>query len=193
MIYEVCELIATHLRDPQLGIAALSPHVPLNAGDPAVEEVMVLSEFEVDYLAGVPVPKELYATGPVVLVRRGDDVGEFSPAGNPEIAAADSRVGVAVLVLYPRETANALTTENRRLSAVLRALRASIGLFFERVPYDARELRAVQIVGLVEGSTIRLVPTVAMVSERDLMAGAVLLDCAVTDRWAEIDPLPNPP
>lgn len=183
MIYEVCELLATHLRDATMGVSALGASVPLAVGDPAVEEVTVVSEFEIPYVPGTRLPDSAFKDGPLVLVRRGDDLGEFAPAGNPEIAHEDGRVGVAILVVYPRLQAHSLDVENRRLSATLRAVRRSVGLFFESLPYEQRALREVQVVALL--GAIRVVPTVAAISEVDAMAGAVLVDVNVTDRWAE--------
>lgn len=188
MIYEVCELLATHLRDATHGVNALRASVPLAVGDPALEDVTVVSEFEIPYVPGVKLPDAAFADGPLVLVRRGDDTGEFAPAGNPEIAMEDGRVGIALLVVYPRLAAHGLDVENRRLSATLRAVRRSVGLFFEAIAHEARALREVQVVALL--GSIRVVPTVAAISEVDAMAGAVLLDLNVTDRWAEgITPL----
>ncbi|MBX3173275.1 MAG: hypothetical protein KF709_02630 [Gemmatimonadaceae bacterium] len=189
MIYEVCELLTTHLRDPQYGVAALSPSVPLPPGDPAVEEVTVVSEFEIDYLPGMPIPPAAYEKGPLVLVRRGDDVTEFSAPGNPEIVTADGRVGCSVLVLYPRQAIYTRQIENRRLSATLRAVRASVGLWLERIPYEERSLRGVQVVSAVAGSSLRVLSTVFALSEVDTLCGAVILELQVTDRWAELDPL----
>ena len=188
MIYEVCELLATHLRDATMGVNALRASVPLAVGDPALEAVTVVSEFEIPYVPGTKLPESAYRDGPLVFVRRGDDTGEFAPAGNPEVANADGRVGIAILVLYPRLQAHGLDVENRRLSATLRAVRRSIGLFFESRSHDQRALRDVQVVDLL--GAVRVMPTVAAISEVDAMAGAVLLDCNVTDRWAEgITPL----
>lgn len=190
MIYEVVERIAQHLQDPTLGVNGFVKLVPTGAGTPAMESVAVTSEFDITYLPGGMIPVEYYANGPLVLVRRGDDVGEFAPAGNPEIMDADSRVGVAVLVLYPRQEVNALHLENRRLSALLRCVQASVAHFFESVHYDDRCLRDVQIVTLLGAP--RLVPTISRISEIDVMAGALLLDLNVTDRWAEnvVPPIP---
>lgn len=183
MIYEVCELLATHLRDGAMGVNALIGSVPLAAADPALEAVTVVSEFEIPYVPGTKLPDSAFADGPLVLVRRGDDTGEFAPAGNPEIANEDGRVGVALLVVYPRLIAHGLDVENRRLSATLRAVRRSLALLFEERPYEQRELRGVQVVSLL--GAIRVVPTVAAISEVDAMAGAILLDMRITDRWAE--------
>ncbi len=183
MIYEVCDLLATHLRDPMMGVNAVRASVPLAPGDPALEAATVVSEFEIPYVPGTKLPESAYADGPLVFVRRGDDTGEFAPAGNPEIASADGRVGVAVLVLYPRLQRHGLDVENRRLLAMLRAVRHSVGLFFELVPYAQRELRDVQVVEHM--GAIRVLPTGAAISEVDAMAGVIMLDCRVTDRWAE--------
>lgn len=186
MIYEVCELLAAHLRHSTMGVDALAPAVPLALGDPALEPVTVVSEFEVDYLAGGKIPASAYKDGPLVLVRRADDVGEFAPPGNPDVMAEDSRCGVSVLALYPRVTNYAIRVENRRLSALLRVIRRSVGLWLEQAQYDARELRRVQVVNTI--GPIRVVPTIQLTSGEDsvdLVAGAVLLDLNVTDRWAE--------
>jgi hypothetical protein len=186
MIYEVCELIKQHLKDPAMGIDALAPSVPLAVGDPAIEFCTIVSEFDITYLPTGSIPPSAYKDGPLVLVRRGDDIGEFAPPGNPEILEADGRIGVAILALYPRESANTLDQENRRLSALLRVIRRSCELFFQDVPIESRDLREVRIVGPLGGA--RLVPTVARIGGEesvDLMAGAILLDLKVTDRWAE--------
>lgn len=191
MIYEVCELLATHLRDGADGIDALVGSAPLAPEDPPLEAVTVVSEFEVPYLAGGKIPASAYKAGPLVLVRRADDVGEFAPPGNPDVMADDSRCGVAVLVLYPRETNHAVHVENRRLSALLRVVRRSVGHWIEQKNYESRELRGVQVVGLL--GAIRVVPTLMMIGGEDatdLSLGAVLLDLNTTDRWAEgITPL----
>lgn len=188
MIYEVCELLATHLRDATMGVNALRASVPLAVGDPALEAVSVVSEFEIPYVPGTKLPDSAFADGPLVFVRRGDDVGEFAPPGNPEILLEDGRVGVAILVLYPRLVAHGLHVENRRLSATLRAVRRSVGLWLEAVSHDQRVLRDVVVVAGL--GSVRVVTTTAAISEVDAMGGAVLLDLNVTDRWAEgITPL----
>ncbi len=191
MIYEVCELLTTHLRDGADGIDALLGSVPLAPEDPPLEAVTVVSEFEVPYLAGGKIPASAYKTGPLVLVRRADDVGEFAPPGNPDVMAEDGRCGVAVLVLYPRETNRAVHVENRRLSALLRVVRRSVGIWIEEKNSDLRDLREVHVTGVL--GAIRVVPSIPMVSGEDatdLVLGAVLLDLNVTDRWAEgITPL----
>lgn len=190
MIHEVVERITQHLQDPTLGVNAFAPLVPRGAGTPAMETVEVVDEFTVPYLAGGTIPDALYANGPLVLVRRAHDVGEFATPGTIEVPDDDSRVGVAVLVLYPRRTQYELHLENRRLSALLRAVYASVAHLFESVAYEDRCLRDVQLVRLL--GPPRLVPTVARLSEVDTMAGALLLDVSVTDRWAEniVPPIP---
>lgn len=190
MIYEVVERIRMHLADSILGVNAFAPLVPMAAGDPALEDVAVESEFSIDYLPGHELPARAYQGGPLVLVRRGDDTGEFAPPGEPEVMAQDSRVGVAILVLYPRMAAHTPQLEARRLSALLRAVALSLGHLFDSVPYEERALRQVQLVQVLAGP--RLVPTIAALSQVDLMGGALLLDLSVTDQWAEniVPPVP---
>lgn len=194
MIYEVCELLANHLRSGADGLDALIGSAPLAPNDPPLEAVAVVTEFEIPYVGGSKIPASVYKDGPVVLVRRGDDVGEFAPPGNPEILDADGRCGIAVLVLYPRESEHKLHVENRRLSALLRVVRRSVGLWLERpASHATRELRGVCVVGPMAG--IRLVSTVFSIGgdekyAPDLVAGALMLDLNITDRWAEgITPL----
>lgn len=183
MIYEVVTLVTRHLQDGAMGVNALRASVPLDPLDPPIETVTVRSEFELEYLAGEEIPASAYEEGPLVLVRRGDDAGEFSAPGNPEILGAPSRVGVAILVFFPRRQQRALHQENRCLSALLRVVRRSVGLFFEDVPIADRNLRDVQITDVL--APPRMVPTMTYVSERDLLAGAVLCDLRVLDRWAD--------
>ena len=182
MIYEVCELLATHLQDGAMGVNALRLSVPLDALDPPLEAVTVASEFELEYLAGDKIPDSGSGAGPLVLVRRGDDTGEFSAPGNPELLSNPARVGIAVLVLFPRRTIRDLHLENRCQSALLRVVRRSIGMFFEDVDYAARALRGVQIRSAL---SVRVVPALALLGEQDLLAGAVLVDVDVIDRWSE--------
>lgn len=193
MIYEVVQLVAAHLRDGAMGVDALAASVPLASGDPALEAVTVTTEFEVPYLAGGRIPASAFGGGPLVLVRRADDLGEFSAPSAPEILEADGRCGVAILVLYPRNSAHALDVENRRLSALLRVVRRSLAYWLEDVPYAARELRGVQVVGPLGTSGVRVIPTIAMIGGEDavdVVAGVLQLDLNVTDRWAEgITPL----
>ena len=169
MIYEVCELVAAQLRDSAVGVNALVGSVPLAPADPALEPVTVKTEFEVPYLAFGRVPAAAWGAGPLVLVR----------------------CGVAILVLYPRQSDKTLDVENRRLSALLRVVRRSLGHWLEDARYPDRELRDVQVVGPL--APIRVVPTVAMLGGEDavdVVGGAVLLELNVTDRWAEaITPL----
>ena len=127
MIYEVCELVAAQLRDSAVGVNALVGSVPLAPADPALEPVTVKTEFEVPYLAFGRVPAAAWGAGPLVLVRRADDTGEFSMPSSPDILTDDSRCGVAILVLYPRQSDKTLDVENRRLSALLRVVRRSLG------------------------------------------------------------------
>jgi hypothetical protein len=183
MIYEGVELVTAHLRDGTMGVNALRTSVPLAPGDPPIESVTVHSEFEINYLAGGKIPVEAYETGPLVLVRRADDAGEFSAPGNPELLSNDTRLGVAILVLFPRRSARDTHHENRCCSALLRVVRRSIGMFLEDVPADARALRDVQLTALLGAP--RVVPTAMAISEVDLVMGAVLLDFQALDRWAE--------
>lgn len=186
MIYEVVQLVAAHLRDGAMGVDALAASVPLASGDPALEAVTVTTEFEVPYLAGGRIPASAFGGGPLVLVRRADDLGEFAAPSAPEILEADGRCGVAILVLYPRDSAHSLDVENRRLSALLRVVRRSLAHWLEDVPYAARELRGVQVVGPLAG--VRVIPTVAMIGGEDavdVVAGVLQLELNVTDRWAE--------
>jgi hypothetical protein len=191
MIYEVCEMVTTHLKDATRGVNALRVSVPLGGGDPALEAATIKSEFDINYLPMGRIPPTAYGAGPLVLVRRADDIGEFAPPGNPEIMSDDSRVGVAVLVLYPRQSAHSLDVENRRLSAMLRVVARSLALWIEELTLDQRTLRDVLVVSLL--GAVRMVPTVTTIGgedSTDLAAGAVLMDLRVTDRWAEnITPL----
>lgn len=195
MIYEVCELLATHLRHPTMGVNALAASVPLGAGDPALEEVNVASEFDAPYLPLGKIPASVFKGGPAVFVRRGDAMGEFAPPSAPEVILEDGRVQVAILALYPRESAHSLDVENRRLSALLRVIRRSVGSWFEDAPIAARVLRHVCVVGPAGGAgpAVRVVPLVGFPGGEDsvdVCAGTVLLDVTVTDRWAEgITPL----
>lgn len=182
MIYEGCELVATHLRDGEMGVNAIRNTVPLGVNDPLIEPVTVKHEFEIAYLAGGDIPQSAYEEGPLVLVRRADDVGEFSAPGNPELLSDDERLGFAILVLFARRETRTLHLENRCLSALLRVVRRSLGMLFEDVSHDARALRGVQFVGTL--APPRVVPTIAQFGKVDLLAGAVLLDVRVTDRWA---------
>lgn len=195
MIYEVCELLTTHLKHATMGVNAIAASVPLGAGDPALEDVAVASEFDAPYLPLGKIPASVFRGGPAVFVRRGDAIGEFAPPSAPEVILEDGRVQVAVLALYPREAAHSLDVENRRLSALLRVIRRSVGSWLEEVPIEARVLRHVQVVGPAGGSApaVRIVPIVAFPGGEDsvdVCAGVVLLDLVVTDRWAEgITPL----
>lgn len=182
MIYEACELLTTHLQGA-MGVNALRPSVPLNPLDPPIEPVTVRHEFEVPYLPGGQLPRSAYEDGPLVLVRRADDVGEFSAPGYPEILADPSRIGLAIPVFFPRRELRDPHLESRCLSALLRIVRRSIGMFFEDVPLAERHLRGVQLTALLGG--IRVQPTLLAIGEADLLAGAVLLDIKATDRWAE--------
>lgn len=183
MIYEVVTMLAQHLQDGTFGVNALRLTVPLGATDPPIEPVTVRSEFELPYVAGEEIPASAYESGPLVLVRRGDDAGEFSAPGNPEIAGLPNRVGVAVLILFPRRALRELHEENRAMSGLLRVVRRSVGHFFEDVPITARNLRDVQISDVL--GPPRLVPAMTYLSEQDLLAGAVLMDLRVLDRWAD--------
>ncbi len=184
MIHEVCELLALHLKDGVHGVEVLRTSVPLPPLEVPLEAVTIKHEFEIAYVSAGEIPIEAYENAPLILVRRGDDGGEFSAPGNPEISGLSERVGVAILVLFSRREARQLHEENRQLSALLRVIRRSLGHFFETVPHAERSLRDVQIVDLL--APIRVVPTMAYLGEFDLMAGAVLLDLRVTDRWAEL-------
>jgi hypothetical protein len=184
MIYEACELVAAHLRDGEFSLNALRAEVPMGPVDPPIDEIVVKHEFEIEYLPQNRIPESVYGAGPLVLVRRGDDVGEFSPPGNPELLDEDARLGMAILALFPRRVSRDLHEENRCSSALLRVIRRSIGHFLEHVPVTARNLRDVQLTGLLGG--IRVLPAVTLISETDLMVGAVLLDWRVNDRWADI-------
>lgn len=184
MIHEVCERLAEHLRDAERGVAALRLSVPLPPLDTPIDVVTVKHEFEIPYVAAGEIPASAYEGGCLVLVRRGDDAGEFSAPSSPELLSKSERVPVAVVVLFSRREDRALHQENRQLSSLLRVVRRSLGLFFESVPYAERSLRDVQLTHLL--APIRVVPTMAYLGEFDLMAGALLLDVAVTDRWAEL-------
>jgi hypothetical protein len=183
MIYEGCEILTAHYRDGTMGVNALRSTVPLAAGDPPIETITVFSEFEVPYLAGGRIPDSAYESGPLCLVRRGDEVGEYSAPGHPELLSDDSRLRIDTLLFFPRRQARDIHHENRCLSALLRIVRRSIGLLFESVPADERALRDVQLTALLAGP--RLVPTIHQVSETDLLAGAVIAEFKALDRWAE--------
>ncbi|MHB1297292.1 MAG: hypothetical protein ACYC0B_02085 [Gemmatimonadaceae bacterium] len=183
MIYEACELLAKHLQDGAMGVNALRQSVPLDVNDPPIEFVTVKHEFEVAYLAGGRLPEGIYDSGPLVLVRSADDAGEYSAPGSPEILDDPSRVGIAIPVFFPRRRLRDLHQENRCMSALLRVVRRSVGMFFENVAVTDRDLRHVQLTGLLDG--IRVVRTVALVGETDLLAGAVLMNIKALDRWAE--------
>lgn len=184
MIYEVCEIITRHLRDGEHGVNTLRLSVPLDPNDPPLEQIVtVKSEFEFPYLPGGRIPESVYDDGPLVLVRRGDEMGEFSTPGSPEIDADRSHCAVAIPVFFPRRSARDLHQENRCLSALLRVVRRSVGALMEVIPVEQRNCRDVQLTDLV--APPRLIPTVVYVGEQDVAAGAVLLDCYVLDRWAE--------
>ncbi len=182
MINECCELLTEHLKGP-MGINVLRASVPLAANDPPLEHVTVKSEFEVSWLPGTPLPATAYEDGPLFLVRRGDDLGEFSAPGYPELLADPSRVGLAVMAFFPRRELRLPHLENRALSALLRVGRRSIGMYFEDVPIAERNLRGVQLSRLL--APVRLQPTLVRISETDVLAGALLLDAQALDRWAE--------
>lgn len=183
MIYEACAIVAAHLRDGTYGVNALRTTVPMHPTDPPIDEVTVHSEFEIAYLPQNRIPETAYATGPLVLVRRADDVGEFSPPGNPELLSEDSRLGMAICVLFPRRARRDLHEENRCLSGLLRVVRRSLGHLLEDVPLTDRVLRDVQLTGVLGG--LRVVPSVVAISETDVVMGAVLVDWRALDRWAE--------
>lgn len=183
MRYEACELLAEHLKG-EYGINALRLSVPLQANDPPLEAVTIRSEFEVSgWIPGRPLPESLYREGPLCLVRGGEEASAFSAAGNPEIVDDPSHLSLAAYLLWPRREARMLTFENRMLSGLLRAMRRSVSLFFEKVPIEERNLRDVQITALL--GMIRLVPMTTAISDVDVIAGAVFFDCKVIDRWAE--------
>lgn len=182
MNYEACEMVTAHLKGP-MGVNALRQSVPLHVNDPPIEPVTIRSEFEVSWLPGEPLPESAYDDGPLVLVRRGDDLGEYSAPGNPELLDNASRVGIAIPVFFPRRALRDPHLENRCMSALLRVVRRSIGMFWEDVPIADRNLRDVQLTCLL--GEIRLVPTILAVSKVDVLAGAVLFDCKANDRWAE--------
>lgn len=184
MIHEICALLTAHLREGPWGVNALRLSVPLGPTDLPIEEVTIVSEFEVPYLPGLRVPKEAFADGPLVLVRRADDVGEYSAPSAPDIMAADSRVGVDLVVFFPRRAVRALHQENQCLSALLRVVRRSLEHWLVHVPYAERTLRDVQIVGTL--APPRVVPSGVAIGEGDVVAGAIKLELDVTDRWAEI-------
>lgn len=183
MNYEACELIAKHLQDGAMGVDALRLSVPMDALDAPIEAITVKHEFEVAYLPGGRLPEGIYDAGPLVLVRSADDAGEFSAPGSPEVLSDPTRCGIAIAVFFPRRQARDLHTENRCASALLRVVRRSIGMFFEDVDITERNLRGVQLTALLD--PIRIVRQVALIGETDLLAGAVLLNMKVIDRWAE--------
>lgn len=183
MIYEVCTLVAEHLRDGTYGVNNLRTSVPLAATDLPLEPVTIVSEFEVPYLPFGHVPAEAYEQGPLVLVRRSDDVGEYSVPGFPEILAGDSRIGVDLLVLFARRQSRDIQQENACLSALLRVVRRSIGFWLEDLTPADRDLRDVRVVQQLVPP--RVVPTIGRISQTDLVAGTIKLDLNVTDRWAE--------
>lgn len=183
MIYEVCTLLAEHLRDGTSGVNNLRTSVPLAPTDLPLEPVTIVSEFEVPYLPFAHVPSEAYEDGPLVLVRRADDLGEYSAPGAPEILGDDSRIGVDVLVLFARRQTREIQQENACLSALLRVVRRSIGIWLEDLTPAERDLREVRVIQQLVPP--RLVPTIGKIGQTDLVAGVIKLDLNVTDRWAE--------
>jgi len=183
MIYEVCTLCTEHLRDGTFGVNALRTTVPLAPTDLPIEPIAVVSEFEVPYLPGASIPAEAYEQGPLLLVRRSDDVGEYSAPSAPDVMADDTRIGVDVLAFFPRRLARELHQENASLSALLRVVRRSIGHWLEDVAHADRVLRDVQVVGVHVPP--RVVPINLRVGGTDLLGGALKCDLHVTDRWAE--------
>lgn len=192
MIYEVCEMIGTHLAThPTLGLAAMAAQVPKAVGDPSLETVSVKTEFEIPYLPLGTIPAAAYQNGPLVFVRRADDAGEFAPLSNPEVIERDGRVGIVVLVLYPRQSQNPLHIENRRCLMLVRAVARSLGAWLQELTPDDRDLREVRVIGPLEA--VRISPNVSLLGGQDAVdvaMSAVMLDLKVTDRWAEgITPL----
>lgn len=182
MIYEACTIVAEHLKGA-MGVNMLAASVPVDPLDPPLEQVTVESEFEISWLPGTPLPATAYADGPLVLVRRADDLGEFSAPGYPEVLSDHTRLGLAVMVFFPRRELRKPHLENRCLSALLRATRRSLGMLFEDVALGDRALRHVQLSSLL--TPIRLQPTLFRISETDVLAGALHLDIKAIDRWAE--------